>query len=62
MIIQKTLQDKNLESDPYFYERQKELHQIRDDIKSGRNELISFEDFVHRTSELEKEFELKYIN
>ncbi|MFA7090317.1 MAG: hypothetical protein WC149_00545 [Arcobacteraceae bacterium] len=27
--------DKNLENDPYFYERQKELHQIRDDIKNG---------------------------
>jgi len=37
--------DKNLELDSYFYERQKELHQIRDDIKSGKSELISFEDF-----------------
>ena len=32
---------KNLEFDPYFYERQKELHQIRDDIKSGKMEMLS---------------------
>jgi hypothetical protein len=33
--------DKNLELDPYFYERQKELHQIRDDIKNGQIEMVS---------------------
>jgi hypothetical protein len=41
--------DKNLELDSYFYERQKELHQIRDDIKSGKSQLVSFEDFENRT-------------
>jgi len=35
--------DKNLEIDPYFYERQKELHQIRDDIKNGNIEMVSHE-------------------
>ena len=35
--------DKNLEIDPYFYERQKELHQIRDDIKNGDIEMVSHE-------------------
>ena len=35
--------DPNLELDPYFYERQKELHQIRDDIKSGKIEMVSHE-------------------
>ena len=35
--------DKNLELDPYFYERQKELHQIRDDIKNGQIEMVSHE-------------------
>jgi len=39
------IKDKNLELDPYFYERQKELHQIRDDIESGKMELISHEEF-----------------
>ena len=33
--------DKNLEIDPYFYERQKELHQIRDDIRNGNIEMVS---------------------
>ncbi len=33
--------DKNLELDPYFYERQKELHKIRDDIKNGQMEMVS---------------------
>ena len=37
--------DKNLELDPYFYDRKRELQQIRDDIKSGKNTLISFDDF-----------------
>ena len=32
--------DKNLEYDPYFYERKKELHQIRNDIKSGKIQMI----------------------
>lgn len=27
--------DKNLEYDPYFYERQKELQKIRENIKNG---------------------------
>jgi len=37
--------DYNLEYDPYFYKRQQELHQIRDDIKSGKTEIISHDDF-----------------
>ncbi len=35
--------DKNLKLDPYFYERQKELHQIRNDIKNGNIEMVSHE-------------------
>jgi hypothetical protein len=34
--------DKNLELDPYFYERQKELHQLREDIKNGDMEMKQF--------------------
>ena len=33
--------DKNLELDPYFYERQKELHQIKDDIDNGKIQMVS---------------------
>ncbi|KIM12832.1 MAG: hypothetical protein KU37_00085 [Sulfuricurvum sp. PC08-66] len=36
--------DKNIESDPNFYERQKELQQIRDDIKSGKIDMVPHED------------------
>ena len=36
--------DQNLELDPYFYERQKKLHRIRDEIKSGKMELLSEEE------------------
>ena len=37
--------DKNLEYDPYFYERQKELHQLREDIKNGDMEMLSQEQY-----------------
>ena len=37
--------DYNLEYDPYFYKRQRELHKIRGEIKSGKAEMISNDDF-----------------
>ena len=37
--------DKNLELDPYFYERQKKLQKIRDDIKTGKVEMIDDKEF-----------------
>lgn len=50
--------DKNLELDPYFYERQKELHQIREDIKNGQMEMLSQEQYdkemKHFFSDLKK--------
>jgi len=54
--------DKNLELDPYFYERQKELQEIRKNIQSGQSELTSFEDFENKTIQFEKELELKYAD
>jgi len=54
--------DKNLEFDPYFYERQKELQEIRNNIKNGNSQLISFEDFENKSNQFEKELELKYAN
>jgi len=36
--------DKNLELDPYFYERKKKLHQIRDDVKNGKMRLLTQEE------------------
>ncbi len=37
--------DKNLELDPYFYERQKELQQDIEDIDNGKAEMLSSEQF-----------------
>ncbi len=36
---------KNLEHNLYFYERQKELHQLREDIKNGDTEMLSQEQY-----------------
>ena len=51
VVVQK---DKNLELDPYFYERQKRLQKIRDDIKSGK---MATHDFETSMDELIKELE-----
>ncbi len=37
--------DKNLEYDPYFYERQKELHQIKSNIDNGKVQMIENDEF-----------------
>ena len=37
--------DKNLEYDPYFYERKKQLQQDIDDIDNGKVKMINNEDF-----------------
>ena len=36
--------DKNLEQDPYFYERQKQLEQDLQEVESGTAEMISHND------------------
>lgn len=36
--------DKNLEFDPFFYERKKKLHQIRADVKSDKMKLLTQEE------------------
>ncbi len=37
--------DKNLDLDPYFYERQKQLQQDIDEVDSGKSQMISNDDF-----------------
>jgi len=59
VIIKK---DKNLELDPFFYERQKQLQQDLKDIESGKSILISFEEFENNINDFEKELETKYAN
>ena len=36
--------DKNLELDPYFYERQKQLHEDLEEVENGTAEMISHND------------------
>ncbi len=36
--------DKNLELDPYFYERQKQLQQDLEEVESGKAEMVSHDD------------------
>ena len=36
--------DRNLELDPYFYERQTQLHQDLQEVESGKAEMISHND------------------
>ena len=55
-------EDENLKIDPYFYERREELHQLREDIVSGKMEMISEEDFEAEMNLFEKELVLKYAN
>ena len=58
----KVKEDSNLEYDPYFYERQLELIEIRENIENGTSKLVSFEDFETRANILEKELDLKHAN
>lgn len=52
--------DKNLEFDPYFYERKKQLEQDINDIDSGNIEMLSQEQY---DKEMNSFFaELKYAN
>lgn len=49
--------DKNLEKDPYFYERQEKLHQIRNDVKNGDMRLLSQEESDNEIELFFKELE-----
>ena len=51
--------DKNLELDPYFYERQKKLHQIRADVKNGKMEMLSEEQYEQEIEQFFTELEKK---
>jgi hypothetical protein len=51
------LRDSNLELDPYFYERQKKLQQIRSDVKNGNMRLLSQEESDNEIELFFKELE-----
>ncbi len=50
-------EDENLKLDPYFYERQKKLHQIRDEVKNGNMKLLSQEESDKEIESFFKELE-----
>ena len=54
--------DKNLEYDPYFYERQKELQQDIDDIDSGKVEMLSQEQYDEEMNNFFADLKSKYAD
>ena len=58
----KITKDKNLELDPYFYERREKLHKIIDKIDNDKSKLTNFDEFKIKMDKLEKELEEKYAN
>ena len=36
--------DENLKLDPFFYERQKDLHKLLEDVESGKMKMYDFDD------------------
>ncbi len=54
--------DKNLEYDPYFYERQKKLQKIRDDIKSGKAQMLTQEQYDTEMEQFFDKLEKQYAN
>ncbi len=54
--------DKNLEYDPYFYERKKQLQQDINDIDSGEIEILSQEQYDKEMNSFFTELKSKYAN
>jgi len=54
--------DKNLEYDPYFYERKQQLQQNIDDIDSGKIEMLSQEQYDKEMNIFFTELKSKYAN
>jgi len=49
--------DEKINLDPYFNERQQELHQIRADIKNGNMEMLSEEQYEQEIEQFFKDIE-----
>ncbi|MGB3752201.1 MAG: hypothetical protein WA945_11600 [Arcobacteraceae bacterium] len=52
--LNENLSDPMLQMDPYFYERRESLHQLRADIRSGKEPMYDFDESM---DELIKELE-----
>ena len=58
----KITKDKNLELDPYFYERREKLHKIMNKLDNEESKLTDFGEFEIKMDKIEKELEEKYAN
>ena len=54
--------DKNLEYDPYFYQRQEQLQQDIKDIDSGKIQMLSQQEYDAQMNNFMDELKLKYAN
>ena len=54
--------DENLEYDPYFYERKKQLQQDINDIDSGKIEMLSQDQYDDEMNSFFTELKSKYAN
>ena len=54
--------DKNLEHDPYFYERKKQLQQDLEEIDNGTAEMLTQEQYENEMNSFFKELKLKHAN
>jgi len=54
--------DKNLEYDPYFYERKQQLQQDVSDIESGKIAMLSQEQYHKEMNDFFKKLKSKYAN
>ncbi len=58
----KIKKDENLLMDPYFYERQKQLHQDLKDIDSGKIKMLSQEQYNKKINDFFTKLKSKYLN
>lgn len=54
--------DKNLEYDPYFYERQKQLQLDLEEVNNGTAEMLTQEQYDNEMNSFFKELKSKYAN
>ncbi len=54
--------DPNLKEDPYFYERREELHKLRDDVRSGKMQMFTQNEYDEDMALFMKNLEVKYAN
>lgn len=54
--------DANLKEDPCFYERREDLHKLRDDVRSGKMQMFTQNEYDEDMALFMKNLEVKYAN